>query len=319
MVFIFKQNFGLAILINIGMGIFFVREYRNKAGIFWFVTGYSIVIFCELAYLIVTQSLAPYISDFYMLTMVKIGQQGIFNSQLPWMYPGTVIQKLGKIILYLMPLIVALWSGRIAWRKDKKLLIFSGLVVSFYLFGIRPTTDYVHLAPLLAITPVVLMGGGKPQKLIYFGVGILAACGIYSSLNRQYYRWNVPLSQQNYFNNMPRVKLWMDAENRQTMKTINDYLMNRAKGDSDLFVYSFSPMYYFVSDKQNPTRYDYLHCGILTDGIEREIADDLERQQPKYVLADVDINADTTSIGSYIREKYNLEVIFGNLCPWRRQ
>ncbi len=318
-VFIFKQNFGLAILLDIAAAMVLVREFRNKTGIFWFGAGYVLVIISQLVYLVITQSLTRYLSDFFFLTMVKIGQEGIFNSPLPWEYPGTVIQKLFKIVLYFTPVIIGVWSFGSAWRKDKKLLVFSGLVMSFYFLGIRPTTDYMHLTPLLAITPIALIGFSKPKKMIYFGVVIFAACGVYSSLYRQYYRWNASLSNQNYFNGMPRVKVWMDSKSRETIKSIDKYFAKFANGNDDLFIYSFSPIYYFVLDRKNPTRYDYLHVGVLSSEVETEVLKKLELKKTGFILADVDIEGDATLIGDYVRDNYFFDKTYGCLTVWRRK
>jgi hypothetical protein len=52
-----------------------------------------------------------------LLTVQKIGKEGIYNTPFPWQYSGTIFYKTAKTLLYLSPLIFSL----AAFLKTKKL------------------------------------------------------------------------------------------------------------------------------------------------------------------------------------------------------
>jgi len=53
-----------------------------------------------------------------------------------------------------------------------------------------------------------------------------------------------------------------------------------------VFVYPYYPMYYFLANLRNPTRYGILLYGYNTDAQFQEALADLDRARPRYVLWD---------------------------------
>jgi hypothetical protein len=62
--------------------------------------------------------------------------------------------------------------------------------------------------------------------------------------------------------------------------------MERTRPGDYVFVYPYYPMYYFLADLKNPTRYSILLYRINTEDQFKEALNDLKQKQVKYVLWD---------------------------------
>jgi hypothetical protein len=72
-----------------------------------------------------------------------------------------------------------------------------------------------------------------------------------------------------------------------------DFLKEHTQRGDDVFIYPYSPLYNFVSDTQNPTRYSYFIYGWHTPAQFEEAVMDLERKRVRYVLWDTVITAES--------------------------
>lgn len=320
-VFLAKQNFGLAIVISTVATFVLVKEFRQLKLFLAFIWGYFLIVSVQIAYLIKTNSLFSYLRDFYELTIVKIVKEGTLTSPYPWQYSSELIYKLTKTIIYLLPLLVAIVCFVFLWKKAKRLLVIPMVVASYYVFSIRPTTDYVHLTPLLAITAPLVYCFYKysplriTRSLIVLGLIIFIITGFYSSVYKRYYRWNTPLIGENVFISVPRVQILADESTNEIVTEINSYFLN--KTNKHLFVYSFTPMFYFLLDKENPTPYDYLHPGFLTPAVDRDVASKLNKEKLPYLITDVNITNDISETARYIKENYQPDLIVGGFTIWK--
>jgi hypothetical protein len=59
----------------------------------------------------------------------------------------------------------------------------------------------------------------------------------------------------------------------------------------ELFIYPYSPMYYFLSNTSNPTRYSFLVYNYYTPAQFEEVIRSLDQHQVKYVLWDTNFKA----------------------------
>jgi hypothetical protein len=71
-----------------------------------------------------------------------------------------------------------------------------------------------------------------------------------------------------------------------TPSPILDLVNSRLQPGQPLFVYPYSPMYYFLSAATNPTRYSLLMYGMNTRAQFREVVRDLEMSTARYVVLD---------------------------------
>ena len=64
------------------------------------------------------------------------------------------------------------------------------------------------------------------------------------------------------------------------------FLDHQVQSGEPVFVYPYYPMYYFLSETTNPTRFSILMYNINTDTQFREAISELERKKVRYVLWD---------------------------------
>jgi len=66
--------------------------------------------------------------------------------------------------------------------------------------------------------------------------------------------------------------------------TALDFLLAHAKPGDNVFINPYQPIYYFLADLRNPTRYSYLIYRFNTNAQFREAVEDLKRKKVRYVL-----------------------------------
>jgi hypothetical protein len=64
------------------------------------------------------------------------------------------------------------------------------------------------------------------------------------------------------------------------------FLLTHTRPGENVFVYPYQPIYYFLADLHNPTRFSSLMYHINTDAQFRQAVQDLESAKPRYVLWD---------------------------------
>lgn len=321
---VFKQNFGLAIFV---INLFCVFAFTNKSK--WkvfrqFLIGLIIIGLAQLIYFWLTASLSWYISDMRYLLIERVFLKGVLNSELPWHYPASPINKIAKVALYNSPLLIALIALFIAWKKKNNSVIYYCLLsISYYVLSIRPTTDYIHLTPLLAfsffpLAYVLHMFENKWYKsLSILAMLLLVGFGAYSSIFKNYYRWDIPLAKQTQFSSNPNMLVSVDPQSIETINWATSFF-NAHSDEKYFFVYSFSPQFTMFSNKKNPTRYDYLHTGVLSPAIEQEVISNLETKQVKFVLTDVNVEKEKDNIAQFIRNHYRPLSMSGKYTIWQK-
>jgi len=71
--------------------------------------------------------------------------------------------------------------------------------------------------------------------------------------------------------------------------TALQYLHEHTRPGEQVFIYPYYPMYYFLANIHNPTRYNNLIYGYHTDDQFHEVISDLERNKVKLVLWDTQV------------------------------
>jgi hypothetical protein len=78
----------------------------------------------------------------------------------------------------------------------------------------------------------------------------------------------------------------LPRDTRDAIANTVDYLQERTAEDEPIFVYPMVPMFYFLAERPNPTRFDHLYPGAATTDEQGEIVEALERQHVRYVIWD---------------------------------
>lgn len=306
---IFKQNLGLALGGAFFFYLIFTGKIKNIKRILANLFGFTAIIAIQLLYFWKTSSLSWFIKDFYYLTYQKIFAEGVLTSHYPWEYGGSLLYKTVKTIFYLSPVFFTLPIIFRPFKKKKKYTLIFFTVIFYYILSIRPTTDYVHLAPLIALSSLpLLIIFNKPKErgklmLTVFIIFLITFAG-YSATFKNYYRWYKPLIKQNEYFKNPRGRIWIDPDLNKQIDTVSNYYKTNAYEEKYTFVYSYDPFLYFILDKQNPTKYNDLHPGYLNDEISSEIIKTLDEKSLKHIVIQTDVAKDKSSIGLYLDKNY---------------
>jgi hypothetical protein len=70
------------------------------------------------------------------------------------------------------------------------------------------------------------------------------------------------------------------------------FLEGHTHAGDEVFIYPYQPIYYFVENLKNPTRYSYLQYHFNTEDQFREATQDLERKRVRYVVFDTALSGE---------------------------
>jgi hypothetical protein len=75
-----------------------------------------------------------------------------------------------------------------------------------------------------------------------------------------------------------------------------NFLMENTSPNEAVFIYPYYPMYYFLADVYNPTRYSIMMYGINTEEQFHEAISSLDRMKVKYVLWDTAVEGENLKV-----------------------
>jgi len=277
---LFKQNFGVAVFLSSILGMWFNKPISKMRDFLNFLIGIATGLALFLVYLLSTNSLVGFLDNFYFYTVKKIILEGVAGSGFPSGVKG---------LFYLFPGLISLIAVFVAYKRRRKYIVLPLFTFFFYLFGIRPTTDYVHLTILTAsvgIPLVIIQSNSFHFKRLFFsGLSIVViVLGVYTGIWRNYYRWDSSLIKQKYFISHPQARILVDRKFASAIPQILSGIDQETANDDYIFVFPNAPMFYFLSQKKNPTRFINLPLGLHTSQQEQKVVDDLRKKRVKIIL-----------------------------------
>lgn len=300
-----KQNFGVFMLPVMLIAFFTHKKLCNKPAMIYGFLGIVIPALLYFSYLFLTGSLYPFWHDFYTYTLRRIVLEQTLTT--PFFFGDTLWEKIGKFLFYASPFFLSISAVILDWKK-KRYIFLSSFVLFFYLSGIRPTTDYIHLAPLLSLIgiPLIISYSALPKSIVQKGIGIvlIGFCflGFYTALYKGYYRWQSPLFVQTDWVFLPKTYIFLDSYQKDELTRIVSSIQNHTKENEPIFVNGYAPMWYFLSDRKNPTDFDLLEPTDFYKPYEKELQDTLEKKRVPIILTRT---MDTPVLGSYMKKEYN--------------
>jgi hypothetical protein len=307
--FIFKQNFGVALVLINTFASITSKKVRNKNSLLLHLLGIFLPALMFEIYLIKTNSLLPFIDNFYRITIQEIVVGKSLST--PFIYehnlPGYI-----KAAFYLTPAIISLFSIYILLKhsKSRVFLFLCIYVLVFYLFGIRPVTDYNHLSPLLSISGIPLSlsvantNNIKVRNLLLLFTTGLIFLGFYTGLFKGYYRWETPLSKQNIYLSSPRAYIYTDNKYFSIIKTIGPLIERHSDKDDYIFSYKHAPMFYFLFDRKNPTQYLSVGRGSFVNVSKNVVINQLKTKKVKLVILQSYETNTADEVIRYVQKNY---------------
>lgn len=315
LVFLAKQNFGASMAFVV-FSFFSIRHARKLIHILPFLYGFCWAFIFFMIYLLATNSVGGFMNDFYIFTIKRI----VVNSGLTtnFIYPDTPLNMAARTLLYLTPFIFSSSALLLITKRRRFHLIFLGVfVLSFYLVGIRPTTDYIHLVPLLSLIgiPIALLLrynilSTARAGILLFSLAVIIL-GFQTALFKGYYRWDSPLITDTIYSANPRVKIFLNEKLDSTFKQFVELANKYTKPNDYILVNSYNPMIYFVTDRREPTKHNFISTGVVPDEYYKEVLGNLVAKRVKLVILDKG-TLEYLPISDFIRHNYMYEKTVGD-------
>ncbi len=304
-----KQNFGTVLLLVFAVCLATHKSMRSLKSVLSFFTGYVLPIFFISAYLIYTGSFWGFLHNMYFYMFQKIAGSGALTTSLFYIHGP---KDIPKTLLYCLPFLLSVVAFTILWSKkrmkDAYLVAFPFI---YYLVSIRPETDFVHLAPALALTgiPLCILTGNKSTSFLRMtGIiisAVLIILGVYSALFMGYYRWETPIIRDSVFMNNPRILIWTHPQQEEFLHNLNKVVNANSKHNDYIFINDNAPLLYFVTNRMNATKYDFIVPYFNSDKEQSPIVAQLQKHRAKVVLLVRSSEHDNTLINRYILSNYH--------------
>ncbi len=310
-----KQNFGVASFIILVSSLALLKPTSRKTTILYLLPGIFLPVLLFLVYLLYTQSYIPFIQDFQSYTVQRILVTNSLTT--PFIYPSSIPVMVVKTCIYLLPLIIG--SALILRAKINRYHVCVGIcTIVFYLFGIRPTTDYIHLVPLLALSmvPLGVIAEIEMKHIGFIMMVIVISIGFLRGFYSHYYKWEPPLSKQQFLVSSSEGGVFTSSKVYAEVEGIIDYV--RSSKIDTMFVYEYAPLFYFVSGVHNPTAYDLVDNSSFYKPYQSEIITDIEKVRTNTIITGYSVLEDNTEISMYIKQCYSINKLLYDHIIWTK-
>lgn len=286
-----KQNLGIAAIFTINFFIFFSKNKQllNKVKSLIFVNFIWMAPSSIWIYFLLIKPSLNQMQDFI-----------IFNQQLLFAYPFSyppvsyILQPLGffKLLPYYLPilLLIITFYNLLKKKKDWKIIYFFSLSLVGFFITILPTSDLIHVYPFLGMILVSFLVFTQRKKtrfnaLIILFIILTTASGFYLTFFKGYYRYELPYSLQTTSIPLERAKgIFVDKQLSQDITYLSKFIYKNTSKEDYVFVYPFSPIFYFILDRKNPSKSSaFLPIHIGKDQQINAIKE-IEARNTKYII-----------------------------------
>lgn len=311
-----KQNFGTGLLLVSFFSFLFLDTGRKWSYALSYFYGIVFASSIALIAFLSTSSFIPFMYNNYYHIFQKIVFERLTDT--PFLYEGPLLIRFAKLVFYLLPLLLSFLAFFFTRTSEKKLFVIALFTATFYLLGIRPVTDYDHLVGLLAVSGVSLVLIIQYAKNVFITrlflliLITMTIFGFYTAYFSNYYKWETPLRYQNYFDTNPRLHVFISRESAMAAETLIRYIDTHTKPGEYIFMNHYAPLVYFLADRRNASRYDYILPHAIFPSDQKTTILELQKKQVRLVIMHVFTKNEKTIIADYIRKHYHLDQTIGD-------
>jgi 4-amino-4-deoxy-L-arabinose transferase-like glycosyltransferase len=232
-------------------------------------------------------NVVPY--GFYLFEAIKPAWDANYSRlfSLPLAKALSAITLIPFYLIFILPVVLLSLIVGCSLNRDSRGKIFTPKMLSYIILGLSlwvselHRKDMLHLiygSPMLLIISFVLFKQCLGNKRMLYGIIIsIISLG---------------------FINMAIINAALSTTAKQVIVTRRGkihcfkkdgalgFLLKKTKPGEAVFVYPYYPMYYFLADVKNPTRYSIIMYQTNTKTQFNEVISDLEKARVKYVLWD---------------------------------
>lgn len=284
-----KQNLGITYLALFNILILLSR-FKNRT-----IKIKSIVIMnCLFLFLSIPWVYYFFLKNSFLSTFLAFNK--LFFAINPMSYPplSYLLQPLGllKLLPYYLPVLFFLLICYVyIFKKWSKTYIFVSLVpLAGFAVTVIPASDLLHVYPFLGLTLVMFLVFLQFVKLRFrfvylFLIALTTLSGFYLTFWGEQYRYGLPYRFDTAPLDLPKTKgIIIDPNGAKQYKLLNQYVASHTKKEDYIFVYPFSPMLYFIFDRQNPTRYANTLPGYLAEKEEKQIIINIKQKKVSFII-----------------------------------
>ena len=128
------------------------------------------------------------------------------------------------------------------------------------------------------------------------------------------------VKQETSLLDMPRVKIYTNPAEAESIKKVVDRIKSYSEVGDPILALPLNPIFYFLTDRKNPTKYDWILPGMLDAADEKKVIEQLQASPPKVIIF-VDIPIDgkedrrlanyTPLIYSHLSKNYMFKEMIG--------
>lgn len=219
------------------------------------------------------------------------------------------------VVIYILPFLLLGFTVIACLFRATRVKIFNNNLLPYWVIGCAlwiselHRRDIIHLiygSPLLLILLFILWNDCLNNKRIIklMGISIVSVCVIFFG------SYNAIIAASANKKIVSRRGVLYGFKDDPALK----YMIENTVPDEYVFVYPYYPMYYFLAQVRNPTRYSVLIGHYNTDTQYEEVIEDLKNKCVKYIFWDTlvsGVNLKTwfpqykhTSKGNHLLEQY---------------
>lgn len=291
LVILTKQTFGTAIILHAFLlGIYFLLSKRRKQ-LVAFTLGSLFLGFIFFSYLLTTNSLYAFTSEMYSFLILDAAAGG-FSYHTPFTFPAPLLYKAAKIVLYSFPLVISLLSLLLEIRRKSSLFFIPLLVGLFYMVGIQPVLDSIHLSPLIAISSLSMgllfvRNTFKNTRLgIFLFTFILISIGLFNGIIRNYFKWFSPIHTNTTPLTSLHGKILLNPNDAEIVNQTVLYIAENTEESDSIFNYGMTPLLYFLSQRESPSRFNTIETRNVTGANLDLLTNQLMSNKPKLIISD---------------------------------
>ncbi len=273
---------------------FSIKPWRPK--LFYlsgFVVSYLLVFISALAVL----GLVPF-KAFLKMSFIDTPRYGglLFGIPLPNIDSSGLLVWL-PLIIFTLVILLAIEQLKPVWRRPTPNAVFTVLLIAFSLIFFRAASgrpDLGHIAyatPVMFITIFYILQShiellrAKWSLLIknwalVLALALLVLTPSYSLLRLPSVNQRTTPDLANFWQ-LPSTKdeVWLSPE----VKNVRNFILNNTTKNDGLFVFSNQPLYYYLTDLRNPTRF-YITWFADPEPYTQEVLRALKAHPPKYII-----------------------------------
>jgi hypothetical protein len=114
---------------------------------------------------------------------------------------------------------------------------------------------------------------------------------------------------------VPRGGVFVDANTGRSIETIVSLIQDYSRKGESILCLPYQPMFYFLSERRNPTRWNYLWPGDQSEKDHRQLIEEAKKGSPRLVLLfeKEAFRAYAPSIFKYIESNFDLSAENGGV------